>query len=122
MTHLRFPDTGDTRAETDDTIVANLLRKGWQEFTPAPPPPPPVPEEVTNAQFRVALIESGIMPAQVDGAIAAIPDAKAKAIAVARWEYANHIRRSDPLIAALAPAFGLTSAAVDQLFFLAATK
>jgi len=35
-THLQFD--GATRAETDGAVIANLVRKGWQVFTPEPEP------------------------------------------------------------------------------------
>ena len=79
------------------------------------------PAEVTNAQFRLALIDSGIMPDSVLAAIRAIADPVARARSLALWEYANHIQRANPLIAQLAPAFNLTDAQVDDLFRLAAT-
>jgi len=34
MTHLRY-DT-QTRTETDETVIATLVRKGWEVFTPEP--------------------------------------------------------------------------------------
>ena len=33
-THLRY-DT-QTRAETDQSVIDNLVRKGWEVFTPEP--------------------------------------------------------------------------------------
>jgi hypothetical protein len=34
MTHLRYDN--QTRAETDETVIATLVRKGWEVFTPEP--------------------------------------------------------------------------------------
>jgi hypothetical protein len=33
-THLRYDNA--TRTETDETIIATLVRKGWEVFTPEP--------------------------------------------------------------------------------------
>jgi len=33
-THLRYDNA--TRAETDETVIATLVRKGWKVFTPEP--------------------------------------------------------------------------------------
>lgn len=84
-------------------------------------PPVVVPDVVTNAQFRRALIRSNIMPSSVLAAIEAMPTGATREEARTQWEYANTIERGNPLIAQLAPAFGLTSAQVDSLFILAAT-
>ena len=34
MTHLRYDN--QTRAETEETVIATLVRKGWEVFTPEP--------------------------------------------------------------------------------------
>jgi hypothetical protein len=34
MTHLRYDN--QTRTETDETVIATLVRKGWEVFTPEP--------------------------------------------------------------------------------------
>jgi hypothetical protein len=34
MTHLRYDNA--TRTETDETVIATLVRKGWEVFTPEP--------------------------------------------------------------------------------------
>ncbi len=78
------------------------------------PPASPVPEAVTARQARLALLGAGLDDA-VDQALAALPGAEGKAARI-EWEYALEIRRDSPLIAALAPALGLTSEQVDDLF------
>ena len=75
-----------------------------------------VPLSVSPLQCRLALNDFGIR-AQVEAAVVAgsqsIKD---------KWDYATEIRRDDPDLNALATAIGLTSAQVDSLFKLAATK
>jgi hypothetical protein len=34
MTHLRYDN--QTRTETDETVIATLVRKGWEIYTPEP--------------------------------------------------------------------------------------
>ena len=34
MTHLRYDN--QTRTETEETVIATLVRKGWEVFTPEP--------------------------------------------------------------------------------------
>lgn len=117
MIYIRDPQTGETRT-IESNQLDRALKCGWVTFSPPPQPiaSPPVPEQVTNAQFREALIDVGIMPDQVDAVIEQIQDPLVKAKAKSRWNYANHIERSNPLIAALAPAFGMTDGQVDNLF------
>jgi len=52
-THLRYDS--QTRTETDETVIATLVRKGWEVFTPEPvvevPPTYTAPEWVDAQQF-----------------------------------------------------------------------
>lgn len=84
--------------------------------------PVQVPAQVTNAQFRAALIDAGILPSQIDAAIAAIPDNSTRLKASEWWQYANYIERASGYVAGFAPQFGLTSAQVDALFISASTQ
>jgi hypothetical protein len=77
-------------------------------------PPPPVPAEVRQAQARRALLAAGLLD-DVEAAVAA----SSQDIQIA-WEYEPNIRRDSPMIAALAPAIGLTDAQIDDLFRAAA--
>lgn len=85
------------------------------------PPPAPVPEQVTNAQAREALIRSGITIASVDAAIQAIPDATEREIAHTQWEYRQTIRRGSELVVSLGHDLGLNAEQIDDLFRFAAT-
>ncbi len=52
MTHLRY-DT-QTRTETDQSVIDNLVRKGWEVFTPEPVvevPPLVIAETAVSAYF-----------------------------------------------------------------------
>jgi hypothetical protein len=74
----------------------------------------PIPEAVTARQARLALLGAGVL-ANVDQALASIPGVEGEAARI-EWEYASEVRRDSPLIAALAPALGLTEEQVDDLF------
>lgn len=86
--------------------------------------PAPAPEiaAVTPRQIRLALIDIGILPEQITAALSAIPNQKARAKALAEWEFAGVIARSHPLIPGLCAAFGMADAQVDALFAAAATN
>lgn len=51
MTHLRYDN--QTRTETDETVIATLVRKGWEIYTPEPVvevPPTYTAQEWVDAQ------------------------------------------------------------------------
>lgn len=78
----------------------------------------PVPAEITMRQARLALHAAGLLTG-VEAAINAMPDPP-KTEARIEWEYSNTMRRSNPFVANLGAALGLTSAQVDALFIQAA--
>jgi hypothetical protein len=51
MTHLRYDS--QTRTETDQSVIDNLVRKGWEVFTPEPvvEVPPLVTAEQAVSQY-----------------------------------------------------------------------
>jgi hypothetical protein len=77
-------------------------------------PTPPVPASVTARQARLALFGAGLLDL-VEGAVAAMEGPQGRAVQI-EWEYALAVERQSPLIAALAPALGLTDEQVDNLF------
>lgn len=79
---------------------------------------PPVPQQVTRAQGKVALIQAGLWP-QVVAFVDAIEDPVQKAIAkVAAYE-TLHWRRDSPFLNQAADALGITQEQLDQLFIQA---
>lgn len=76
--------------------------------------PDPVPDAVTNADARRALIRAGLF----DQANAAAGAAGGEAYQM--WEYANHFYRADPILIALGHGIGLTDQQLDALFIAAA--
>jgi len=77
--------------------------------------PEPVPSSVTPLQLVRALRQVGLKAA-FDAAIDADAEAKED------FALAREIERDDPLVASMATALGKTSAEVDDIFRLAATK
>lgn len=78
-------------------------------------PPAPIPTVVTMRQARLALLQGGLLTT-VNAAIAA--GAEADKIT---WDYAKDVERNSPLVVNMAAALNLSSAALDNLFTLAAT-
>lgn len=75
---------------------------------------------VTPRQMRIALVMSGISLSTIDAMIDTLPEPN-KSVARITWEYSVEFQRNNPLLTSMAPALGLTSTQVDQLFALAAT-
>lgn len=87
-----------------------------QEIAALPgPQPAPVPQVVSRFQAKEALRRVGLLP-QADAIVAASGNATLQNA----WESANEFRRDSPGINALAPALGLDSAGLDDLFRTAA--
>lgn len=81
--------------------------------------PTDVPQEVTMRQARLALQASGKLAA-VQTAITAMVD-PAKTNTQIWWDYSSTVIRSQPLVAQLGAAIGLTPTGIDDLFRTAAT-
>lgn len=73
---------------------------------------PPVPESVTPAQARVALVNASLF----DAADAAVNATGVNGVTWQWWHYATEFRRDSPTLNALAQTLTLTSAQVDDLF------
>lgn len=85
------------------------------------PEPVPVPKEVSLRQFLMATDRSGLL-AQLEALKTneALPAQTRRDIHFF-LEYSNFIERDHPLIVALAPVLGVTSAQIDEVFALAAS-
>lgn len=92
---------------------------GWgydgQTFTPPPAPAPTVPQSVSRAQGKAALIGAGLWSA-VLAYVAAIADPTDKALAEVALGDTQEWRRDSLFLNSAASALGLTSAQLDQLF------
>lgn len=94
----------------------------WDGATWHTPEPPaaPVPDAITRAQGKAALIHADLMPA-VLAFIASIADPKDRAMAEVTMNDADVWRRDNAFLNAAGSALGLTSAQIDDLFRQAAT-
>lgn len=75
---------------------------------------------LTARQIRLGLLQNGVTGAQVESALAAIPDQTERETALIEWEYATQFYRTHPLIDAMAAAFSWTPEQVDTLWVAAA--
>ncbi|MDR1350850.1 MAG: hypothetical protein LBJ59_08785 [Zoogloeaceae bacterium] len=83
-----------------------------------PEPEPGVPQSVTMRQARLALLGAGLLDA-VNAAIAGMASVEGKAAQI-EWEFAQEVRRDNPLFAALSAQMGLSDAQLDELFIAGA--
>lgn len=119
MGHLRrqkftlFAGLQEPGAITLDAVARQAVR-AWSVVDL---PPPPLPD-LTRRQFRLGLLNAGLLDA-VDAAIEALPEPDRS---VAKIEYGDGARfvRTDPWIAALADPLGLAEAEIDALWRWAA--
>jgi hypothetical protein len=77
-----------------------------------------VPQTVSMAQARLALIGAGLFSA-IDAGLKALPEPQ-RTTALTAWEYAPTVSRNGALVTTLAGQFGLTEAQLDALFTAAA--
>ena len=98
-----------TQAEKDAAIAADIEAKRKAS----------VPASVTRRQAKQALLLNGLL-ANVQPAIAAIPDAAQRAMIQIEWDDSQEFERDRPALIALGSALGLTSVQLDALFIGAA--
>ena len=79
-----------------------------------------VPQSITRAQARAALIVSGLI-GLVQPAIDAIEDPVQRALAQNDWDERLHFERSNPTLLSLAASLGWNDDQLDELFRLGAT-
>ena len=92
----------------DGSVIKELDRPGTVN---------PVPQVVSMRQARLALLGAGLL-STVDAAIDAQAEPLKSQIEI-EWTYATEIDRQRPTLLALAPALGLDSDDLDNLFIAA---
>lgn len=124
MTKWRYTDAANTVAFRElpdgrmESMLASAVPDGV-EILPYVEPPEPVPQQITRAQGKAALIMQGHWQAVLDY-VASIQDPTQRALAnvalhdTATWE------RSSPFLNAAAAGLGMTDAQLDALFIQAA--
>lgn len=100
----------------DHLITPDMLPMSQAEVAAHLTPTVIVPTSVTMRQARLALLAVDKL-AQVNAAIAAIPDATQRAAAEIEWEYAQTVDRDSPFVQMLGTALALD---LDALFTAAA--
>lgn len=91
----------------------------WDIEDQPAPSAEPVPEQVAMWQARAILIEDDMLD-DVNAALAAIADEKARKLAQAKFEYSSTVRRDDPLVTETIPALGKSEGEIDGMFIRAA--
>jgi len=101
-----------------------MWRGQWDQLPNAevpqlpPPAPEPVPQSITRAQGKAALIQSGLW-AGVLQYVAAIADETERALAEVALHDTLEWQRSSPFLNAAATGLGLDANALDALFVMA---
>lgn len=100
---------------------AGLLGRRWKagKWQAAEPLAQAVPERITRAQGKAALIRAGLWK-KVQGFVAAIPDESRRALAEVALNDTLHWERSSPLMAQAAKELGLSDEQMYELFKQAA--
>lgn len=121
---------GDTKVPTVDTpLFPNtnpdfLAYKEWLAAgnvpLPAEPEPPQVPQSITRAQGKAALIQSGLWGGVLQ-VVASIEDQTERALAEVALHDTLTWQRTSPFLNTAAAALGMDSEALDALFSVAAS-
>jgi len=106
----------------EDTSTIERFNLEKKDFPGAVPPEPPVyvettpaaPEAVSMRQARLALLQVGLLQAAED-AISGMTGVEGD-VARIEWQYAQEVRRSQPLVQSVASALGLDDDALAALF------
>ena len=112
----------ETEAERKQWGAPELVKMNEAEVDAhlnPPPPPPTVPEQVTRAQGKAALITAGLWP-DVLAYVEAITDPTEKALAEVALGDTTHWRRDSPTMQAISTSLGISSEQMDELFIQAA--
>lgn len=88
-------------------------------FVPPSPPQATIPQQITRAQGKAALITMGIWEG-VEAYVAAIADPTQRALAEVALNDTLTWKRDSPFLNTAASALGLTSEQLDHLFTVAA--
>ncbi len=71
---------------------------------------------LTAVQLRLGILGAGISLADIDAAIAAIPDQLQRVRVETYWQYATQFERSHPLMAGMIQFIGLTTEQADAIW------
>lgn len=106
-------DLGADAAQYED-----LIAEVEATYVPPEPDPVKVPQQITRAQGKAALIMQGYWHAVLDS-VASIQDPTQRALANVALHDTSTWERSSPFLNAAAAGFGMTSEQLDALFIQA---
>jgi len=111
-----------TASAADPEIQGRLVYVQALAMGPAPyvAPPPLPPGPLTRRQLRLGLLANGITTAQVEAAIAAIPNEIERETAQIEWADASQYERTHPLVDQIGAAMSLSSEQIDAMWMAAA--
>lgn len=118
---IPFTASPDDTEELGRSVYTTAMAGEYGAIEPyvAPEPVAPVPPSVVSMrQARRALLEKSLL-ASVQPVIDSLPSPSKEAAQI-DWEYAQEVKRNDPLVQALALVLSLTEQDLDELFTLAA--
>ena len=98
--------------------VITADENGYPVLTDPPPAPPYVPQQVTRAQGKAALITAGLWDAVV-ACVDGIEDATERQLALVALNDTTHWRRDSPTMQAISTALGIASEQMDEMFIQA---
>ena len=106
----------EIEAQGDAPVTVRLDAVEVRRLAPGDVEPPPlyVPplRALTRRQLRLWLLGQGISTADIEAAIAALPEAEREA-ALIEWQDSSEYRRDHPLLVRLAGDLGLNEAQLD---------
>ena len=109
------PDDSPTQV---DGVLGVFLQSDWEQMQ-ADEMRARVPQSVTRAQAKLALLQAGLL-SSVQPAIDSIPDATARTSAQIDWDDRLTFDRSNGSLVNMAAMMGMTDAQIDDLFITAA--
>ena len=102
----------------DAAQYEDMIAEVEATYVPPEPAPEPVPQQITRAQGKVALIMQGYWQAVLDY-VASIQDPTQRALANVALHDTSTWERSSPFLNAAAAGLGMTSEQLDALFIQA---
>lgn len=112
-------NTEQEREQWGAPELVEMTQEEIEEHLNPPPPPPAVPEQVSRAQGKAALIQAGLWQ-QVLAYVDSIADPTEKALAEVALHDTTHWRRDSPFLNQAAAGIGVTEQQIDALFIQAA--
>ncbi|MCG3783950.1 hypothetical protein [Delftia acidovorans] len=119
MSTIAITDTPEFPNRNPDYLAYLAWCAEGNLSAPADPLPVPVPQAITRAQGKAALIQVGLWP-QVQAFMASIEDPNEQLLAEVALNDTVNWERSSPFLARVAVALGLSEQQLDELFIAAA--